>query len=378
MAIEGDRSARVCKAETPAASLTEADGLPIVRCDMADSIDDLIARGDAEALARLAESSDKATAKAARRGLHALRSRGVKVVAPAPRPPAPAPSPSPTAAAAAELPCLASSIDASGERALWLVRADRGGGMLVYEAYVHESHGVSQFRRSELSRKSWRKVGRELGGDREHFSVAEVPWSYARAELEEAYRRNLATGRAAPVEFLRARPQLGKAEPLAQHPALEIWPEAPVEAVAEAARLHELAECRAWIPEQEELERTAIKLSEVAQSQLVVDEQQRRAARADALARAVREYFADPARRARWRRRLLDTAYLLHQRGRDDDGALARAVAEQMAAGGPAEESPFAQRLFEKCFRLDEPAAEAGESTRRGATTTPSGLIVPP
>src|SRR5689334_5090751 len=156
---------------------------------MADAnIDELVARGDADALAQLADSPDKATAKAARRGLHLLRTRGLKTAAPVPAPKKTAP---PARPASAEVPSLVSSYDPSGERAVWLARPDPGGGVLIYEAYVHEQNGVTAFRVSEASRKSYRKLVRDLLTEKQQFAVAEVPWDYARAQLEAAYQRNL-------------------------------------------------------------------------------------------------------------------------------------------------------------------------------------------
>jgi hypothetical protein len=339
------------------------------------SIDELVAKGDTSALTELAEGKDKKLAKEARRGLHVLRTRGVKVAALSPQQketPAIVP-----AIEAEELPCLVSSIDAGGERALWLVRAESGGGrLIIYEAYLHERHGITQFRASEIARKAWRKLSRELLAVKENFAVAEVPWRFARAALEEAYQRNQEAARSAPVEFLRARPQLGKAEMPARHPALELWDKVPAPSPEQATRMHDWPECRAWMPEPEELERTAGKLAEVDQSQLLVDAQQKTAARADAIARAVREYFEDPKRRARMRARLLDAAYLTHQAGRDDDAKVARALADEFEPGKKPEESPFSLRLFEKCFR--PPPDAASEEEEAPPEPTPGGLIVPP
>jgi hypothetical protein len=339
-----------------------------------DQVDELVARGDVEGLTRLAESRDKAVAKAARRGLHLLRTRGHKV-AQAPAAAAPSAARSQPQEAPEELPSLASSYDGSGERAIWMVRLAPDRGVHIFEAYVHERFGITAFRASEASRKAYRKVVRELSAERKSFRVVDVPWSYARAEVEEAYRKNLATRRAAPIEFTRMRPQLGKVDPFGEHPALAI---APGDAAGEAgAHLHELPEVRSWIPEREELERVAMRLGEVEQSQLLVTPQQKIAARAEAVARVARESFEDPERRARTRRRLLDTAYLLTRLGpeREADARLVRAVADEFAEDRPlAGEGAFARRLFEKCF---PPAVVAGEG-QAAAERSPSGLIVPP
>src|SRR5262249_23826075 len=161
-----------CQVRRAVAEIIEAQsvtglqsGASLIWSDPMKEVDELVARGDAEALAKLAEGSDKAVAKAARRGLHKLRSQGMKVAAPQIVRETPS---APVRAAAAELPSLASSIDAAGERAIWLARSERDG-VLVFEAYVHEQNGLTQFRTTELGRKQWRKLVRELSEPKPHF-----------------------------------------------------------------------------------------------------------------------------------------------------------------------------------------------------------------
>jgi hypothetical protein len=342
-----------------------------------------LARGDATALAALSESNDKALAKAARRALHLLRTKGISTPElPPPKAMAPAAT---LREPEAEAPCLVSSIDGGGERAVWLARAEPQGGILVFEAYVHEINGITQFRVSELTRKSFRNVLRELTAEKRSFTIARFPWRYARAEVEAAERRNKAQGRALPVEYARAKQQLGKAEPLATHPALELWPQADEVPVKNMVALHETSECRPWVPDADDLERTAMRLDEVEQSQLLVNAQQKISARQGALARAAREAYADAARVERMRTRLLDTAYLLAQLGpdRQADARAARAVAEVFVPGGSPGDHPFTVRLYEKCFPPSEPggaegkAGEAADAARTGERS-PGGLILPP
>jgi hypothetical protein len=135
----------------------------------------------------------------------------------------------------------------------------------------------------------------------------------------------------------------------------------------------ELRELRGWMPEEETLRRAALKLAEVDESRVLVNQRQKTEAMTDVLGRVMADYWT-PARRELYRRRLLDMAHVLHLApGRDDDGRRLRAAAEAFvppAAGASA--NALERRLFERALRLEPtPAAEAEP---RG----PGRLIVSP
>ncbi|MEK6608567.1 MAG: hypothetical protein AABZ30_12980 [Myxococcota bacterium] len=319
-------------------------------------IDELLMRGDADALARLAVDPSKDVAKQARRALHKLRSRGVAV----PEPPAPPPrfAPTPTRVETDAV-ALASAADGGGQRAVWLVR-----DQTIYEARISETAGLVELLFGEAGRRQVRTIRDKLLALAD-LLVADVPPDYARWLMEEAYERTLAARRAVPPGFARARPALGPAERRFQrHPALD--------AVELAAELDDPAPfldgpvVRTWAPEREALDRCALHLAEVDQSRIVVDQRQRDEQRAATLAREADAYFT-PERRALWGLRLLDVAYLLHARRRDAEARRARTIADLFARA----DTRATRHVFARCFKLDRHAQPAIE---QGAT---SPLIVP-
>jgi hypothetical protein len=344
--------------------------------DLARAVCDLLAaRGDAERLSRLAVEGDKPLAKAARRGLHALRSRGAAVAVPRP---AARPEPLvPRAEVEPEVDSVVSMIDPRGERGVWLCQRDPvKGGVAVYQTVLSDTQGVVELLAGHATRKGYRDLVRDLTASAE-FTAVRAPSAYARWLLAQATRRSQEAGRALPAGFAQVRADLGPVEPPPEHPALTLWPQAQALDEAALARLFdEIRELRGWIPDEDTVRAAALKLAEVDESRLLVDERQKAAARQDVLERAIAAYWTKE-RRALYRERLLDTAYLLHLAARDDDGRTVRAAAEAFApATADAPPNAFMRRLFERVLRTEgaPPAAEGVPPPPAG----PGGLIVSP
>jgi hypothetical protein len=331
----------------------------------------LAARGDAARLGRLAAEAGKALAKEARRTLHALRARGASVAVPR----SASRAVSMKAEEEPEPASVVTMIDGQGERGLWYARRAPEGGVLVFQAVLSDTKGFVEFVAGKATRKAHRNLLRDLV-ERAGFAATVVPGEYARWLLEEAYRQTEAAGRPVPPDFARARSDLGPAPAgYEQHPALARWPEAEPLLEAELPGLLELPELRTWIPEEDSLRHAALKVSEVDESRILVDEAQKHVARVEAVARETEAYFT-AARRALYRRRLLDTAWLLHLAGRrDDDARKVRAAADAFApADPPPPPNPLARRLFERVFNLAAvaPAAEAPPAEPGRLIMTPS------
>ncbi|HEY3354516.1 MAG TPA: hypothetical protein VGQ83_14790 [Polyangia bacterium] len=334
----------------------------------------LATSGDGARLARAAADGDKPLAKEARRALHVLRSRGAAVSVP--RPAGRAEPLVAHADAEPEVESIASMIDARGERGVWLCRRDPAkGGITVYQTVLSEDRGLVELVTGRATRKSYRELTRDLTRNRD-FTAALVPTAYARWLIEQATARTQAIGRALPPGYAQARADLGPAARPAVHPALVAWPDAPSLDDAAAAALFELPELRGWIPDEDVVRAVALKLAEVDESRLLIDDKQKAAARRDVLEREIPAYWT-AARREGFRERLLETAYLLHRAGRDADGLRLRAAADTLAPRAP--ETPpnaFMRRLFERVLPVEPPVLAAGPAGP--APLTPSGLIVSP
>jgi hypothetical protein len=309
-----------------------------------EEIDRLVASGDAARLQELAESKDKAVAKAARRALHVLKTRGVSL---AEKPRAfklqvggePAP------------PSLASVIDGRGERIVWYVReSDDGYG--VFQAELSETRGLIGFQGASAPKKSWRdriKLMREQSG------LAEIPSTHVRFLIERAYQQMVAAGRSPPAGFAEARLRLGEFVDEPEHPALALAPPLDAaEARGRLAELHELPEIAMWIPPEDALKELDLEVGQIVTSQLVVDPAQRRAQLSAAVEKVATKTFT-PEVRARFAERLRETALLQHARGRTLEARLCTTAAaltldEKVAPS----ENPFILKLFEKLLKPEE------------------------
>src|SRR5216684_3353307 len=112
-----------------------------------------------------------------------------------------------------------------------------------------------------------------------------------------------------------------------------------------------------WIPEEDALRSFALKVDEIAVSQLFIDEAQRRQAFERAAEEAALAYFT-PRRRAIYSRRLNEMAHVLASAGRIDAARTALAVSRALEKDAM---NPFCRALFTHALaeRLEQPAAKS-------------------
>jgi hypothetical protein len=300
----------------------------------------LVERRDAARLQALAQAGGAKLAKEARRGLHRLRSRGVSAEAPrAPRAPGDAVKPATEHGEA-----WASSPDGAGERLVSLVQPAAGGGWDVVHVRFSDEVGLLEAVRAQGPKKIWRGLLKKF--EEADLVFAEVEPGYASWLVEEAYRKTSSLGRSPPQGFGSARTVLPPAAEPVRHPGEEL---APAELAPEQARaLHALPDLRSWVPSRDILNTLRLRLEEVEASQLFVDDRQKQEARLQAVDTSIETTFAGEARE-RWRRRLLDTAFVYHRAGRADDARRLRAQADRLANPGFASlADAFARALVEK------------------------------
>jgi hypothetical protein len=329
----------------------------------------LAARGDTTRLGRLAAEAGKPLAKEARRTLHTLRARGAAVTVPR----AAIRAVSMKADEEPEPASVVTMIDGQGERGLWYARRAPEGGVLVFQGVLSDTKGLVEFVAGHATRKSHRNLLRQLV-ERAGFAATVVPGDYARWLLELAYGQTQSAGRPIPPDFARARAELGPVPSAYEvHPAIARWREVEPLPDEQLPGLLELPELRTWIPEEDALRHAALKVGEVDESRILVDEAQKHAARQEAVARETEAYFT-AERNAIYRLRLLDTAWLLHLAGgRDEDARRVRAAAEAFAPVDPLPPpNAFARRLFERVFNLAAAPPAATPPADAG------GLIVSP
>jgi hypothetical protein len=289
----------------------------------------------------------KAGRKALRRAQHRLRSRGVEVGA------------APVAAHVATLPklddeinvALVSPPDPSGAQLVVVVESSPSGGTRIFQGAVDLERGILEFRVLQANRSQARRLLRDLDGN-EALAATEAPRESVAVLLARAAEAQPAD-RALPQAFGEWRSRVARAPEGASTPGA-LAREA-VEATPTPSLLREVAEAVAagaygpWPPAFEALHAVAEKVRDTAKSQLLVDDQQRRAHVDAAIGDALDQRYAPPAAE-RTAARFEELAYAAWKHGRTEEAqrclAAAHAFREQ-----PSRENPVARALLDRALR---------------------------
>lgn len=293
------------------------------------------------------ESLGKAGRKALRRAQHRLRSRGVEIGA-APAAPRVATPPKVEDELRAT---FVSPPDPSGAQLVVLVEPAPSGGTRIFQGAIDLERGILEFRVMQANRSQARQLLKSLGAS-ESLAATEAPREAVAALLARAAEAQ-PSDRALPVGFGEWRSRVARPPEGAATPGDLV--RAAVAAEPTPSLLREVAEAVAsgalgpWPPEFDRLRELAEKVRDTAQSQLLVNDQQRRAQVEAVLADAAEVRFGGAAA-ARTAARLEETAYAAWRRGREDEArrlvAAARAFREQ-----PARDNPVARALLERALR---------------------------
>ncbi|OGP74920.1 MAG: hypothetical protein A2Y80_08190 [Deltaproteobacteria bacterium RBG_13_58_19] len=319
-------------------------------------------------------SPDKERRKALKRALHLLQTRGVPVGADLlPREAGPLGKGGASACLA-----LVSPIFGTGQRYVILEGPTEilGGNFLVTQ--FSDQEGIRECLLLSLKRKHrqefWDHFRQQGIGE-----CATVPAAYAVNLLEEAWEKNpqAETG-AQRYRALkdRIRQYWGRAE---EAPALaQLLP-----ALTEAERNLYLEQSRelatkelfqSWLPGVDEVAPWLNKLQEVQESPLVLSEPQRQMRLEGVMDEAAAAFFP-PETRGLWSRRLLEMAYFLDLKGRQEEARAAQAAGEDLATGATGAlrgENPFLQDLTRYALRL---GWELFQDTQKQAQA--SSLVTP-
>jgi hypothetical protein len=361
---------RFLDGEGPLPSLLDDEGAEAL-------VDALVRKGDAERIGQLSAHKNKALAKQARRGVHLLRTRGVKAEV---APPVAAAAPARAAEPEEEVASLMTAPLRDGEYGIWYTWTTPSGWVQICQVTATEKNGIERFQRFRASRKQWRASEKSIQTESK-LPVVRIPTAYARWLVEEAYQRSLAVGRSA-REYAEARPMLAPPVPVERHPGFDVSSEEAVRAVQDPERVLDLPEAESWIPDEDSLREAMRELREAEASPLVLDERQQLERQHDVI-RKVASAALEAGLRKRLSRRLLDLAYFLTraalegQKGARDYGADATlAVAGALHMEDPsiaAADNRIARRLYARVLdRLPRPAPKPpGDEPGGGLLVTP-------
>lgn len=325
--------------------------------------------GRQDVLRDLAQGGNRALVKEAKRELQRLKQKGVQVQELRPRGEGvlkPLPD--------AELPaCYASSIDAYGERAVWWARPARQG-VEVVQAVLSDVKGVLAADALGLSRRGYREFVKRL--PRQNVvTTAEIPKDHARQLIADAEAAGARNGFSPPDSYGAALRLLGPAPatpPPSPGLSVDLGPDGELPHQLASAALFEDPLFMSWIPEEDALRAFALRVDEIAVSQLYLDDGQKEEAFERAAAQAAESYFT-PARRALYARRLVEMAHVLACEGRLDAARAALAVSRALPGSAAA---PFCRALFTHALR-DRLARKPAAAPPPQGTAAPGALVLP-
>ena len=179
-------------------------------------VEELIERQDADTLARLAQSHHRSVAKAARTGLHRMRSHRVAVEVPVEA----EPHEGTGAAGQQSIRSMATIYDSRWERLVW-VATDSPSGLRIHQGRLSALFGLVELHSAAATRKEYRAKTREI---LEELGGEMVDPDHGRWLIHDAARRREAHGRSLPRGYVLAARSLGSA-PEGGHPALSMAPE---------------------------------------------------------------------------------------------------------------------------------------------------------
>ena len=318
---------------------------------------------------------DKARRKFLKRTLHLMQTRGVPVAPDL----LPREAPRPLVAERAAPRAYASQVLGNGYRFVILEgpREYLGGNILV--AQLSDREGFLECHLLDIKSKEKAKFWENLRGADGMVDPLTVPAAYAVSLLEDAYKLNPSEGGASRYASLRERirSHWGKPEDAPPRPAIpEVTPGERHRLLDESRRLALDPLFLSWLPGREEIAPWLEKVLEALDSPLVLSEPQKQA-RAEGVKDEATRVLYPPEDRELWSRRLLDMAYYLELKGRDEDALAAWAAAHdlnqtQHERGPLTGENPFLKELVSFALRM---AWEVLEQAKKPESS--SGLVAP-
>jgi hypothetical protein len=226
-------------------------------------------------------------------------------------------------------------VDGAGDRLVWLVRSQPGGGLQLLQGMVSDRAGLLRAGRAILTRKGLRAKMQEIKESR-GIAMTAVPWEYADQLLYEAYEKAKSLGQGTTEHFSSMRAAFNPLKPKpVRHPIynrLNAGAAASEDWRARSRRLLDEPEFRFWILDEDWMKPYLDRIEEAERSRLVLNEAQKEERFSAIVRDAARAIFAGDSG-AIFLRRMEDAALCLLENRRAEPAELSFAVARQLAEG---------------------------------------------
>ena len=292
-------------------------------------------------LGALSDTMPGAIKRAAKRALYRLAQRGVTP------PPRPVSRPVVERREERAVRGWISAIDGSGSRAMWLLFDGAFGGLELCSLIVNDVAGVLEVAGGGITKK---RLATELAALRaaQKLPWVETPPTRVVGTVGEALALHRTLGTSPPSGFARWQRHFDAGVP----PVPPVAPSEPDAAlVARGAEVLDAPEMAGWFIEPTDVQAEAVELMQTQESRLVVSDQVK-GEREEALVTRVAERELGAEARARWARRLLESAEVFDATERPEHGAIARAAAGALVHGSDVASQPFARALARRALEV--------------------------
>jgi hypothetical protein len=279
----------------------------------------------------LSETSNKTAQKAIKKALHRLKAQGVHVEETAPG------TSAVFGAASHRLEqCLASHIDAAGNRALWMIRTKPFGGYYIAYLIVNYGQGIQRATGLSITKRDLPDLLEKTSGP---LPLIELEPAYCQHQVALVHQMNRTSGTPVPDEFFSLRDVIGEThERFDKAIIYTVLPDHEIEKIdvyeSFVNDLLDVPEFAGWRLPDAMLQTYGDQLRDLEQSQIVVSEMAQRERMTAIYEAATQEALSGESRRI-MRLRLEEMAYYLWQTDRRREALWAVAAAKSLETDIP-------------------------------------------
>ncbi len=290
-------------------------------------------------------TQDKKVRKVIKRSLYRLKSKGIAVEAilsdkekPVLRP-----------LQAESKEGFASGIDSLGQRLLWLIIPHPGRGLTVIHGIVSDQDGIVDFSQDEMTRKGFRSFFGEIR-EKNPFPFVEMEPSYVGFLFTQASQLNFAKNASLPQDYLRAKSEIEGIKKDYARPLIYSHLQADEIAgddrmLKKGTDLLKADVYSSWRIEEEQIRPYADEVWEAEESKIVLNQAQKEARFQAIYLKALTDLFPEE-KKALYRRRLEEMAYVLLKSGREEEAEISLSMAMDLEKPlNPIQPNPFLFQL---------------------------------
>ena len=247
-----------------------------------------------------------------------------------------------------------SGIDHVGNRLLLLVLPHAGRRTMVIQGVISDTRGLLDFSGEEMTRKEFRAFFEQIQG-KSPLPVVEMEPSYVGFLFVQAHQLTLKRNETLPQEYLRLKGEVEVTQKEYERALIYTYVRAEEISgdewlIRRGADLLESDLFLNWQIEEDQIQPYADAVREAEESKIVLNPAQREVRFQEIYLKAIFEIFSEE-KRALYKRRLEEMAYVLFKLGRQDEARISLAVAIDLEKPvNPIQPNPFLLRWVVKAI----------------------------